>query len=271
MVSAAILFLTSVVYAGHPAPGVQIIVNQGGATVFQAITDATGHFSTTTLAPGEYQFEVRGPKVVPPVRYFLVLGGARPVGQPITNAAGDLGMQAQVRRAGSIRGQVSSSRIIVLPGAPPLANATPSVAATSSSPRDLHQPTLTVAAGQRPSAPLAGASTPSVAPSTTLTRAVPVNRAGVAVANGSNPSLPATAAGSSTRTSTSLQRPPQNAPVASAPAVPPYKIIAGKRYVWVPSAPGSSVGHWILETPEHQTAPRAAEIPPAQTTSQGSR
>ncbi|MFN2476242.1 MAG: hypothetical protein ABR526_07885 [Chthoniobacterales bacterium] len=243
IISATFLLVTSVVYAGHPAAGVQVLVNRGGATVFKGITDTTGQFTTDTLEPGEYQVEVRGPKVVPPVRYFLILSGARPMGQTITNAAGDLGLEAQVRRPVSIRGQVSSSRIIVLNNPVPPANPSPSSATRVRVPSA--QPVATMAPTRAPTvASTASASGPSgvrpIASSST-----PPSSWGSAPAS-PNPAM--TAMRSNPATQSSPLRTPAAATVSIIGAQP-SRTIDGKRYIWLPSAPGSKLGRWVLAAP----------------------
>ena len=291
IISAALFLLTSVVYAGHPAPGVQVIVKTGGAAVFTTITDGTGQFATGDLEPGQYLIEVRGPKVVPPVRYFLVLSGARPVGQTLTNAGGDLAMQAQVRRPTSIRGQVSASRIIVLPGLNPAGSATISAGATTPvSPINARQPApiaalrqtpVTTVAGMQARSPSTVVTTPSTLPATRPTVAAPANPTRPNVAASANATRPAVAApsnatrpvpptGSSVR---STPLPLQQAPrVTRSPSITGSRIIGGKRYIWVPSAPGSNLGHWVPETPQPASRPVAKPTGTAgQIGSQGGR
>lgn len=244
------------IYAGHPAPGVQVLVNLGGATVFKGITDTTGQFSTGALEPGVYAIEVRGPKVVPPVRYFLVLSGARPVGQTMTNAAGDLAMQAQVRRPTSLRGQVSANRIIVLPGGTPPPGARPVglpvAASLSSSPRPVSQPAV---ASQKPSANVATAPVRAAVPNAAAAVVRSTNQSPVMPSPRANLPQPATVIVPSARPASSPARSiPQTAPIVTgsvaATQATGYRIIGGKRYLWVPSAPGSNLGHWVLATPQ---------------------
>ncbi|MDQ6626714.1 MAG: carboxypeptidase regulatory-like domain-containing protein [Verrucomicrobiota bacterium] len=263
--AALLLFPTSIVYAGHPAPGVQVTVNKGGTAVFRTVTDATGQFTTGDLEPGEYQIDVRGVKVVPPVRYFLVLSGARPLGQTLTNAGGDLAMQAQVRRLTSIRGQVSASRIIVLPGLNQPTNATSAGAATPASLNNVRPVAMTAAADQRPSAVGAGTQGRSPSTATTSNSATSVGRSAAAAAPSNTPrSAVAVASSSAHPTAASPTAPAASASTAATP-VTGSKIIGGKRYIWVPSAPGSKLGHWVPETPQpavsNATKPAGAAAP----------
>ncbi|MDQ6765011.1 MAG: carboxypeptidase-like regulatory domain-containing protein [Verrucomicrobiota bacterium] len=269
--SAALLLLTSVVYAGHPAPGVQVIVNRGGATVFKCITDATGQFTTGDLEPGEYRIEVRGVKVVPPVRYFLVLSGARPLGETFTDAGGDLAMRAQVRRPTTIRGQVSANRIIVLAGLNPAANATsPGAATTTSGSLSNPRPAApTAAAGQMPAVG-AGAPVRFGAPPAASTSATSTSRSASRTTTPANASNPSPAGGASARSAQGPLQTTSRATTSAAPApLTGSRIIGGKRYIWIPSPPGSNLGHWVPET--SQPGARDAAKPTgaaAQTTSQ---
>ena len=303
---AALLLLNSTAFASHPAPGVQVIVKNGGTTVFRGVTDGSGKFYTPPLAPGTYLFDVRGPKVLAPNRYFLALAGARPLGETMTNAAGDLAMQAEVRQGKSVRGQVRAFRVLrnPLPVDPALASASsasgtgfqnapvptgpsgyaaPSAqwAATNSSaamsnaarvqptPRPLTTST-TAARVQSTSRPVATSTAvarvqPTPRPLTTSTTAARVQSNSRPVATSPavarvQPTPRVATARSATRTAAvpPAARPPvtrQMSTTAAVPAkpsvassaVPLPLIIGGKRYIWMPTTAGSTVGRWVLD------------------------
>ncbi len=113
---AAFVSAGATAFASSAAPGVEVVVKAGRASVFQGLTDASGRFVTAPLEPGIYTFEVRIPKnVVTPARYFLALSGAKPMGEALMKPGVPLLMQAQVRRLTSVRGQVTARRVIIVP------------------------------------------------------------------------------------------------------------------------------------------------------------
>jgi hypothetical protein len=98
------------------AANLEVTVVSGDTTVYKGYTDGTGRFETTPLEPGIYIFQLRIPRtMITPCRYTLVLGGARPLGDALVGAGVALGMNAQVRRPGPVRGQVTGRRVILVP------------------------------------------------------------------------------------------------------------------------------------------------------------
>lgn len=243
IVSAALLFGASSAFAGNPAPNVQILVKKGGLTAFKGLTDGEGKFNTAALEPGIYQFEVRGPKIVGPARYFLALAGARPVGETMTNADGDLAMQAEVKRLTSVRGQVRATRVLRLPApTPPESVATSAPVAAvpgrgfaSGMSRATSGPTAYRAPGQAATAPRANLPGTSQVPAAAPRTAIPNGRAAASAS-------------------------PAIISIGSSPIMKP-RIIEGKRYLWVPTTSGSRLGRWVLDPRQprvNEAAPRAA-------------
>lgn len=217
ILSVVFLVSASPSYASNPAPGVQILVKQGRTTVFAGTTDGTGKFYTAPLEPGIYLFEVRGPKAVGPTRYFLALAGARPAGETLTNADGDLAMPAEVTRPRGVTGQVRARRTLRLPpvGAPGEGTASQSSGVVS------------------PIDPVIAGSTAYRAPSSQ-------RAAIIAPAPASNRATLAPAATAPQRLDAG------NISMASSP-VPRPLMIGGKRYIWVPTTSGSNLGRWVLD------------------------
>jgi hypothetical protein len=223
----AFVLVASAAFAASPAPNVQILAKSGKVTIFQAITDGEGKFSTPPLEPGIYLFEVRGPKIIGATRYFLSLAGARPAGETLTDAAGNLAMQAEVRRPTSVRGQVRATRVLRLP--PPDAMASQASGDVSSL-----NPVTAGSTGYR--SPSSQSATFNSAP--TAARATAVTQAPV----GSAPSRDLSA----TR-SPSPQQP---------------MIIGGKRFIWSP-ATGTKPGRWVLDPNQRRVRKVAPPMPPA--------
>ena len=95
------------------APNVEVSVKQGKTAVFKGITDGSGRFTTTLLEPGVYRFELRALKTAPPAQYFLLLSGAKPVSGAMFDKKTVLTMDAQVRAAKSVTGQVTARRMMI--------------------------------------------------------------------------------------------------------------------------------------------------------------
>jgi hypothetical protein len=221
---------------------VQILVKKGSATAFQGITDGAGKFFTPPLEPGIYQFEVRAPRIVGATRYFLALAGARPLGGALTNAFGELAMQAEVRKPVSVRGQVRAFRVMRPPASADTETTNGSSTSVPSpwSASNIPAPVMV----NRSAAPFSGNAT-------SARSAAPPNANAVAPAP---------------RTAASSQSPLGSAPGTSVSvarsAVPEPRIIGGKRYVWVPVASGSGVGRWVLD-PGYRASPAAAPTKPS--------
>ncbi len=111
LVCAALFVGASTVLASSGAPNVQVNVKQGRTTIFTAITDASGRFTTVPVEPGVYTFELRVLKTAPPAHYFLILSGAKPVTAAMADKDAVLMMDAQVRTARSVTGQVTARRL----------------------------------------------------------------------------------------------------------------------------------------------------------------
>ena len=240
ILSIAFFVSASPASASNPAPGVQILVKQGRTTVFTGFTDGAGKFYTGPLEPGIYLFEVRGPKVVGPTRYFLALAGARPAGETLTNADGDLAMQAAVRRPRSVTGQVRAMRTMRLPA--PGAPADPMASQSSGAVSPMNPVTAGATAYRAPSsqnaaiiAPASVSSRTAVTPVTRTTSPTAIEPQRAGAANGSTASS----------------------------SVPQPLMLGGKRYVWVPSSSGSSVGRWVLDQrqPTSRTGRAARQTP----------
>lgn len=285
LVCAGLLVAASTALASSGAPNVQVNVKQGRTKIFTAITDGSGRFMTAPVEPGVYTFELRVLKTAPPAQYFLILSGAKPVTQAMADKNAVLMMDAQVRTARSVTGQVTARRLrIVAPAATSPAAGQPTT--TTSAPAPAATPTAVLSRSQatavgRTAAPArvavparivtrtrAGTLTP--APAASTTRAVaPATVTRPAVATPTQVSAPARAPA---RASASAVAPPMrnarptravarassNAPSQPAPAaatptsglVPRpagdgQKIINGKPHVWTPIAPGSTLGRWV--------------------------
>ena len=260
-------------------------MKQGRTKVFTAITDATGRFTTAPMEPGVYTFELRVLKTAPPAQYFLILAGAKPVTAAMADKNAVLMMDAQVRRARSVTGQVTARRLrIAAPASTSTAASQPAAAATVA-PAPAATPTAVLSRSQavavsRTAAPArvavparivtrsrAGtlAPAPAAAPGAT-TRGVapaPVARLAVAapaqVSAATRASTPAVAApmrsAAPARVAAPVSRsaPRQAAPVGATPrpglvprpAGDGTKIINGVPHVWAPIAPGSTLGRWV--------------------------
>ena len=324
--AAAILLCAATAFGSTFGLGVEVTAKQGSRTVLKVITDPAGRFATGPLEPGVYTFEIRSHKMAPPAHYFLALAGAKPISLPMIKPGVDLSMDAQVRAAAGVRGQVTARRLrIVAPTppmppnqlAPPSAAVTrqtaavsgvatrgtmlkpapsPAVAVPAASPAVPRTgPTATALArsaaaasgapptravlATRAAAPNAAQlpgdviarSVPSARPTATPSRVIgrtaspapaPVvteNRAGVArraqtinrvaarnaaSAAAARPDRPALSARSGAPRPTTTPAP------RSAPAPSAYRtrMINGKPHVWVPLAPGSTLGRWVPET-----------------------
>ena len=267
VVCAALLLLgASTAVASSVAPNVQVNVKQGRTTVFTAITDARGRFATVPMEPGIYTFELRALRTAPPAQYFLLLSGAKPVSAAMADQKAVLMMDAQVRRPRSATGQVTARRLRIAAPQPapagPNANQVP-IGATATAP-------------QRATAPAAApprATTPAPARATTPARvAVPVRATSTAPTSpvSARPAIPSGVVSRSIPTQPSAARPAAArpvaptastrpaaakpvAPAASTPTARPAntrtRMINGKPHVWVPIAPGSTVGRWVPGQP----------------------
>ena len=226
-IASAFLLLASAAFAASPAPNVQILAKSGKVTVYQAITDGEGKFATPPLEPGIYLFEVRGPKIIGATRYFLSLAGARPAGETLTDAAGNIAMQAEVRRPTSVRGQVRATRVLRLP--PPDAMASQANGDVS----PLNPVTASSTAYRPPSSQSAAFTT-----TPTAARATPVTQM--------------------TRSGTA---PSRDLSATRSPLPQQPMIIGGKRYIWAP-ATGTNPGRWVLD-PNQRRVREAAPTTPA--------
>ena len=292
---AAVLLAATRAFASSAAPGVQVVVKAGRATVFEAVTDATGRFVTAPLEPGLYSFEVRIPKnVVTPARYFLALSGAKPVGEAMMMPGVPLMMQAQVRRPVSVRGQVTARRVVIVPAAGATTGTGTaqgqSTTTTAGGVSRVASPGYSVPAGRTPAAPTTFTRQPSSAAasigvrttprtvstppprplgSTPISRPPPITRATPAptarplMRNTPPPLVPAPR-----RTST-LARPataqtapaapqPNAAGLSQRPANSQPRMINGRLHVWVPIAPGSTLGRWLPDRAERPRSTQAA-------------
>ena len=280
IVCAALLLLgASTAVASSVAPNVQVNVKQGRTTVFTAITDARGRFTTMPIEPGIYTFELRALRTAPPAQYFLLLAGAKPVSAAMADQKAVLMMDAQVRRPRSVTGQVTARRlrIVAPPSASPApelgpapARATTAVAAPATSTVAVPPARATTPArastGARVAVPVRARSTAptsqvSARPATAsdvVTRSIPtqptptrppVTRPPVARPVAPTASTPAAARSVPARPAAA--RP--IAPAASAPTARPVntrtRIINGKPHIWVPVAPGSTLGRWVPGQP----------------------
>ena len=221
----ALVLAASAAFGSSVAPNVQVNVKQGRTKVFTGITDGSGRFTTVPVEPGVYTFELRALKTAPPAQYFLLLSGAKPVSAPIADKKAVLTMDAQVRTARSVTGQVTARRLRILAPAD-TASATGAPAAVTAPPTPAATPTAFLSRAQ------AAAVGRTAAPARV---AVPVR---------------ATAPAGAPQQSTA---PNQAAPAGATPASGPVprpsgagqKMINGKPHVWVPIAPGSTVGRWV--------------------------
>ena len=236
MVCAALLLPASRASAANGVPGLEVVASNGSAKVFQGLTDGSGRFSTGPLPPGMYKFEVRVPKTfITPARYFLALSGARPLGEPMMSRGVAVAMDAQVRRVGEVRGQVTARPVMIVPAA----NSAP--AATTTVPRT--------------------APSPAPAPAAMPTRsAVPVpgpRPMGILAEQQRLPAATAPAVAKPAVTTTTARAATTASPRPMQTAAPQPMLIDGKLHVWVPSAPGSLSGRWVPQTAPATAAPRA--------------
>ena len=249
LVGAVLLLLSPTAFASNPAPGVQVIVKNGSSTVFRGVTDGSGKFYTPPLAAGTYLFDVRGPKALAPNRYFLALSGARPLGEAMTNTAGDLAMQAEVRDGKSVRGQVRAFRVLRNP-----LPMDPAMASTSSASGVGFQ-----------NAPVPSGPSGYYAPSSQIATTRPVMTA--PPASMQTAARPAAAAQTTARPVTTNQMPVNTsapaAPSAARPATPLPLMIGGKRFIWVATTPGSTAGRWVLDKRQPSASqPSASQATP---------
>ena len=218
IVCAVLLCGVSTAPAASVAPNVQVNVKQGRTKLFTGVTDGSGRFTTVPLQPGVYTFELRALKTAPPAQYFLLLSGAKPVSTAMADKKAVLMMDAQVRTPRSVTGQVTARRLRI---------ATPEGAA---------------AAPAGVAAPVSAAT-----PAAAGTAAAPA-RTAVAV-------QPATA--SRVAAQPQMATPRQAAPsaAASATGLAPRpvgyqtKMINGRPHIWMPIAPGSTLGRWVPGRP----------------------
>jgi hypothetical protein len=128
----------------------------GRTVAFEGLTDSRGRFATEPLAPGFYTIELRVPKnIITPAQYFVTLGGARPASDAMSAPGVALSMNAEVRNAGSMRGQVTARRVNIIPAQTTTTSTTTST--TSPTVRSSPPP------AQRPGAPRMGTARPPTA------------------------------------------------------------------------------------------------------------
>lgn len=236
---AAILLTASVVSAANVVPGLDIVVAKGSAVVFHGVTDGKGRFETGPLDPGVYTIEVRTAPNTPPssARFFLSLGGAKPLGEATMRPGVALAMNATVRNPAGIRGQVSARGGIVYVRSSALANAEPRSNPSPPPNTSPLRPTSQFTPAPPPPSNRPVAPNPSVASggNQAAARALPASSPTAAVVGPESPLV---------------RRPPGYQP----------KIINGRRYFWTPIAAGSNLGRWL---PESVARPVGAE--PAKT------
>jgi hypothetical protein len=104
-----------------------------------------GRFATPPVEPGIYTFELRVLKTAPPALYFLLLAGAKPVSLPMADKDAVLMMNAQVRKARSVTGQVTARRLRI---AVPAGTAANQPAPVASAPTPAATPTAFMSRSQ---------------------------------------------------------------------------------------------------------------------------
>ena len=276
-VSRCSLFLAGIVLAastalGATAPGLEVVVTSGGSVVFEGITDAEGRFATTPLPPGIYTFEVRVPKTIgTESRYFLALSGAKPITQPLMRRDVAIMMDARVRSARSVRGQVTARHVTIF--------TQPASASPGANPASVPARVAPAAAAR---APAASTATPSsagpsayqqrvingrrhvwepLAPGSRLGRWVPEQPSALrapaasSVTRSNVPAATATPAPVARATAVHPPAAPQMQTTRPAAAAPKRRLVNGKWHVWQPSVPGCSPGLWVPDG-----APRAQPV-----------
>jgi hypothetical protein len=250
--TAAFLVSASAACASSAAPGMQVVVKAGRATVFDGITDGTGRFVTAPLEPGVYTFEVRIPKnvVPPPARYFLALSGAKPVGDPMMKKGVPLMMGAEVRRPTSVRGQVTARRVTIVPAATTTAAATPAVTAPATSAVRPTYPGATIGLRSPPAAVTTAPSRTSATPAAARPAAARATAQPAPMMRRAATTTQPVAAPTQSTTGGLAVKPPTNEP----------RMINGRLHAWVPIAPGSTLGRWVPERAERSSTatPRPA-------------
>lgn len=240
LLSAAFVLMACTAIASNGAPGLEVVAKIGRTVVFQGLTDGTGRFTTGPLEPGIYTFEVRVPKtIITPARYFLALSGAKPVSEPMMGPGLALSMNAQVRSARQVRGQVTGRRVIIVPAQP------------------------------------ASASSASVANPTASSTAISAANRGSAVSAAAPGRGPAPASGAITSATAVVRPETTTSSTAAAPGVPAPqglterpssyqpRIINGRVHVWQAIAPGSTLGRWVPKTVQRTPAAMRATPAPA--------
>ena len=221
---AALCVGASTGFASSGAPNVQVNVMQGRTKIFTGLTDANGRFTTVPVEPGVYTFELRALKTAPPAQYFLLLSGAKPVSPPMADQKAVLTMNAQVRRPRSVTGQVTARRLRII--SPEAASASP---ANVAAPAAAQTARATAAAPVRATAPVQPATAGRVAAQPQM--AMPTRAAGPSSSNAARQAAPFSLA-----PATGL---------APRPVGYQSKMINGRPHVWVPIAPGSTLGRWV--------------------------
>lgn len=231
-------------------------MKQGRTKVFTGITDVTGRFTTPPIEPGVYTFELRALKTAPPAQYFLILSGAKPVTAAMADKNAVLMMNAQVRTARSVTGQVTARRLRIVP--PADASAAANQPAMTLAPTPAATPTAVLSRSQA----VAVGRTAAPARVAVPARIVTPTRAGtVTTAPAAVPAPPVRAA-AQMRTAAPVRAASPSAPRnQAAPAATPTsglvprpvgyqsKMINGRPHVWVPMAPGSTLGRWVPGRP----------------------
>ncbi|MEP6809460.1 MAG: hypothetical protein ABI992_04400 [Chthoniobacterales bacterium] len=198
-------------------PGLDVVAMRGSAIASKVVTDEKGRFQTGPLEPGVYTIEVRTVANTPPTsgRYFLALVGGRPLGDARIRSGVALAMEVQVRNSAGIKGQVTARGFIYVPRR--------STTATTGN-----------AVSTMPSLPSKPAGT------------VPHASASARPANATrNAALPAPVGNASAAQPVSVNN--ANFVVVPRPANVQPRIINGRRYLWVPTVPGSNFGRWLPE------------------------
>ncbi len=206
-------------------------------TVFRGVTDGNGRFETTPLEPGVYFIQLRIPKTIAvPTRYTLALSGARPLGDALTGPGVALGMNAEVRRLGPVRGFVNGRRVAVAP-----TPAAPMPAPALLSP-GAYRPLSANRAPVPASSPAVGALTVARPMGTPARTAI---NPGTTIVAASPPTLAASPARGTMALPTLLPRPANSQP----------RLVNGRRYVWVASGRDSNLGYWASDNTAAQPAP----------------
>lgn len=255
------------------AANLEVTVTTGSTTVFKGYTDEHGKFETTPLAPGVYSFQLRIPKtIITSARYTIALSGARPLGDALIGPGVALGMNAEVRRPGPVRGHVNALRALV-----PVSTTTTANAAT---PSKVNGPVATRTMAALPSAnsptrrvtstqPAPVRTTPSSAAVTTTRAATPTPTTSGADASRTMTARPQSGMNSTAGTST--QSAPVRATQASAPAqstgaaTPPSKVNGpgATRTMAAPPRNGISSAATAMSTPAPTVRPTPTSTLPA--------